>query len=266
MDLIAGTNAFITGGAGGIGLAIGQALLDCGARVAFADIDRAELDRAIPRLGNDAMPIELDVTDRDGWRAAREAAEARYGPIDVLVNNAGIGPDGHAFADMEPAAFDRTVAINLTGVFNGIRCFVPGMRERGRGHVVNTASMAGLTATARLGAYTATKFAVVGMSEVLRSELKDTGVGVSVLCPGLIASRLGETTRASGIERAPDMPAAHSAEAMDPRIAAQDVLRAICENRATIVTHGEYRPFVERRMQRILVAFDDVPDSKDRSF
>jgi len=258
MEKIAGTTAFITGGASGIGLAIASALIAEGARVMIADIDRAALDRAVASLGPNAASFRLDVRDRDGWAAARQAVEARFGQVDILVNNAGIGPDGHALADMDPASFDRVVAIKLTGTFNGVATFGAGMRGRGLGHIVNTASMAGLIASANLGAYTASKFAVVGLSEVLRAEMAPYGVGVSVLCPGLVRTNLGATTQAAGSDRV--HPAQQTADAgIAPAIVGALVIDAIRANAMHIVTHGDYRTHVEKRMRRVLAAFDGVP-------
>lgn len=258
MERIKGRTAFITGAASGIGLAIAQALAEQGARIVLADIDGDRLARLVERLGDNAMAVRLDVVDRQAWADAKQAVEVRFGPVDILVNNAGIGPDGRALADMDPASFDRLVAIKLTGTFNGIHCFAAGMRDRGDGHIVNTASMAGLITSARLGAYTASKFAVVGLSEVLRAEMADHGVGVSVLCPGLIATRLGETTEKAGSERIA-LRNSQAAEGLDAALVGPMVVAGIRANRAHIVTHGDYRSHVAARMARVLSAFDDVP-------
>jgi NAD(P)-dependent dehydrogenase (short-subunit alcohol dehydrogenase family) len=257
MRTIAGTTALVTGGASGIGLAIARALVREGARVAIADNQPDWLDAAAAELGDAAMAMPLDVTDRAGWSAAREAVEARFGPVDILVNNAGIGPDLNRLDEMAPDHFDRLIAIKVTGTYNGIHCIVPGMRTRGRGHVVNTASMAGLMASARLGAYTAAKFAVVGLSEVLRAELEPDGIGVSVLCPGLTATRLAETSARNSVQRArnPD----RGPQGIDPAVVGDLVVEGIRENHMHIVTHAEYRPLVEARMTRVLEAFDRVP-------
>jgi len=255
---IKGATAFVTGGASGIGLAIARALAGEGARVAIADIHADWLDAALGDASGPEIGTVLDVTDRAGWARARDQVEARLGPVDILVNNAGIGPDLNPLADMPPEHFDRLVAIKLTGTFNGIHTFVPGMRERRRGHVVNTASMAGLMASARLGAYTASKFAVVGLSEVLRAELEPHGVGVSVLCPGLTATRLAETSARAGVSKVSAGPSPARA-ALDPAIVGDLVVEGIRHNHLHIVTHGEYRPHVERRMARVLDAFDRVP-------
>jgi NAD(P)-dependent dehydrogenase (short-subunit alcohol dehydrogenase family) len=254
----AGATAFVTGGASGIGLAVVRALVREGARVAIADISEDWLADAVAELGEAVLAVPLDVTDREGWARARSLAEARFGPVDVLVNNAGIGADLKPLTDVSPGYFDRMIAIKLTGTFNGIHTFVPGMRERRRGHVVNTASMAGLIASARLGPYTAAKFGVVGLSEVLRAELEDHGVGVSVLCPGLIATRLGETSSRAGVDRA-EVENAIRGKGIDPAIVGELVVEGIRHNRSHIVTHAEYVDAVKRRMVPVFAAFDRVP-------
>ena len=258
MSPIAGSTAFVTGGASGIGLAIARALVAAGARVALADIDADALASAVVDLGESAMAIVLDVTDRAGWASAQTAVEIRFGPVDILINNAGIGPDLNTLDSMPPEVFDLMIAIKLTGTFNGIHTFVPGMKARGRGHVVNTASMAGLIASAKLGAYTAAKFAVVGLTEVLRAEMAGSGVSASVLCPGLVATNLGATTARAGVQRTRAGPSMSGG--IDPAIVGGLVIEALREDWLHIVTHGEYRRFVAERAERLFAAFDRVAD------
>lgn len=260
MQDIAGRAAFISGGASGIGLAIGRALAAAGAKVTLADIDQAELDRVVPTVPG-AFGVRLDVRDRVGWGAAKAAAEAANGPTHIAVNNAGIGPCQNPFADMDPEDFDRVIAINLTGVFNGISAFAADMRARGCGHIVNTASMAGLMANMNLGGYTAAKFAVVGISEVLRKELEPHGVGVSVLCPGLIQTRLGETSLALGNKPRERTVQSASAAGLEADFVGERVVAAILSNDLYILTHGEYRPIIAKRGEVLLEAFDRTPAS-----
>ena len=250
---IAGSVALVTGGASGLGLAIARALVREGARVAIADISADWLDEAVAELGGETLGIRLDVTDRTGWAAARDEVMARLGPVDILVNNAGIGPDLRPLAETDPAAFDRLIAIKLGGSFNGIHTFVPGMVSRGRGHVVNTASMAGLMASPRLGPYTTAKFGLVGMSEVLAAELSESGVGVSVLCPGLFATRLREKARRAGI--VPSEPLKSTGEGLDPAIVGDLVVEGIRGNHLHIVTHPDRDGPVRERMEKVLAAF-----------
>ncbi len=253
MEQISGAHAFITGAANGIGLAIADALVRRGAHVSMADIDQTALAKAAE--GPNRQAIALDVCDRAQWQAAKQAAEARFGSVDILINNAGIGPDGYQLADMQPEAFDRMIAIDLTSVFNGIHAFAAGMRERGRGHIVNTSSLAGLIGLAGVGAYAAAKFGVVGMSETLRRELAPHGVGVSVLCPGMVATQLRQTTLAAGSDVSPiilgEVP-----QGTDPAGVAEHVVSAICANVLYILPHTELRDGVSARHARIFSAFE----------
>jgi len=253
-----GKIALVTGAASGIGFAIARALAEEGSRVILADIDRDELGRAAAAIPG-AETIVLDVTNRDQWAIAGQ----RFGAIDILVNNAGIGPDGFPLADMDAESFDRIIRINLTGVFNGISTFAAAMRDRGSGHIVNTASMAGLTASARLGGYAAAKFAVVGMSEVLRAEMLPHGVGVSVLCPGYVPTRLAETTGKAGSAVPSTDLSSTTTTPLDAAIVGRLVVDAIRSGKPLVVTHGEYRGAVEARLENVLVAFDGVPASTD---
>ena len=255
---INGKTALITGAASGIGLAIAQALAAGGARVIMADIDRDELERSAALIAG-AEAIVLDVTDRDRWAVARE----RFGAVDILVNNAGIGPDGSALCDMDPESFDRIIRIDLVSVFNGISAFAAGMRDRGSGYIVNTASMAGLMASARIGGYTAAKFGVVGMTEVLRAEMEPHGVGVSVLCPGFVPTRLVETTVKAGSADASAQLSSASIKPLDAAVVGRLVVDAIRAGKPLIVTHGEYRGAVEARFNNVSAAFDGVPPSTD---
>ena len=262
MKLTDATHAFITGGASGIGLAIGDALAARGLAVTLADIDGDALAAVVAERGAKAAGriagIRLDVRDREGWARARAEAEARFGPVDILVNNAGLSPDGTAIADMSPEAWERHIGINLTGVFNGISIFGPAIRAGGRGHIVNTASMAGIAPMfehAGLGPYAAMKSAVVVLSEALRTEMAPHGVGVSVLCPGMVATNLNESSRKlSGLPPTGEVsilqqrgiPAAEVGEIVAAAIEANDLY---------IVTHKDRLPYVDARQSAIRAAF-----------
>ena len=254
MDLATARHAFITGGASGIGLAIGEALAARGVAVTLTDANAATLEQAMRDAGGRVHRIVHDVRDRAAWSKAKSEAEGRFGPVDILFNNAGIAPDGRQFADMEPASFDRVIAINLTGVFNGVATFGQALREAGRGHVVNTASMAGLVAThPGLGSYAASKYAVVAISEVLRAEMAPHGVGVSVLCPGMVTTNLADNTLAiGGVVRD---ASAMLPEGMAPAVVAEIVLEGIAADAAYIVTHPDRWESVEARFERIRAAF-----------
>jgi NAD(P)-dependent dehydrogenase (short-subunit alcohol dehydrogenase family) len=256
LERIEGRTALVTGGASGIGLAISEALVAAGARVALVDWDVAALERESARLGDATVAHRLDVTDRAGWAQVARSVEETFGPVEILVNNAGIAPDLNELADMPPETFDRLVGIKLTGTFNGIHTFAAGMRDRGDGHIVNTASMAGLMASAYLGAYTASKFAVVGLSEVLRAELESHGVGVSVLCPGMVHTNLAANSPTEN-ERA-EMPSGMES-GIDPALVGAQVVEAIRANELYIITHGEYGHIVAARAARLQRAFDAAP-------
>lgn len=198
MKDLAGKVAFITGAAGGIGLGIARACAHAGMKVVLADIDEVVLQQSAADLiarGAEATAFPLDVTDRDGWARAREAVSSSVGPVQLLVNNAGVSTLGMRVEEIGPELWDRVIAINLTGVYNGVHYLLDGMRDAGGGHIVNMSSAAGLFGAALLAPYAATKFAVVGLLEVLQAELAEHGIGVSVVCPGGVRSRLWRTSR-----------------------------------------------------------------------
>lgn len=255
MDLSQAKHAFITGGASGIGLGIADALADLGIGVTIADVDRETLDAVVASRGGKLRGQLLDTRDRAGWASAKAEAEAALGPVDILVNNAGIGPNGRNFADMDPESYDRIIAINLTGVFNGVSAFAADMRDRGRGHIVNTSSLAGLTmGFPGVGAYSVSKFGVVAMSECLRVEMAPHGVGVSVLCPGLVTTNLPLNTAKLGgelREGGGSMPESGVTTAD----VAKRVLAAMAGNELYIITHPEVLPAVEKRHEGICAAF-----------
>ncbi len=190
LDDIAGRTAFITGGAQGIGLGIARALAAAGAKVVIADINADALAVAEHELAaaTTVMAVTLDVRDRDAYGAVADRVEAELGPVSLLFNNAGVA--GSTTPDrMSYQTWDWVIGINLHGVYNGIQTFVPRMIERGDGgYVVNTASGAGLVVASSGFLYATSKFGVVGLSEALHGELSRYHIGVSVLCPGPVAT------------------------------------------------------------------------------
>lgn len=187
---LAGNVVAITGGARGIGLATARALARAGAKVAIGDLDRELAEREAERLGTDAFGGGLDVTDRESFSAFLAATEERLGPLDALINNAGIMILGR-FWEEEDAVARRMVDINLHGVILGMKLALPGMLARGRGHIVNIASQAGKAGIPGGATYSATKHAVVGLSEAVRGELRDTPIEISCVMPAPVNTELG---------------------------------------------------------------------------
>ncbi len=180
-----GKVAIITGGASGIGAAIGRALARQGAHVVLADRQLALAETVARSIGDRATAASLDVRDLPAWRALVDATVEAHGQIDLLFNNAGIGVGGPA-SDFSAADWDDVIDVNVRGVTNGIVAVYPLMVKQRSGHIVNTASMAGLVPGAGEASYVAAKHAVVGLTKALRVEAKMHGVHVSALCPGAI--------------------------------------------------------------------------------
>lgn len=279
MKDVAGKVAFITGGSSGIGLGQAHAFHEAGMKVVIGYIRDDQVGPALEgfKTGKDRIhAIKVNVVDREAMKAAADEIEGRFGKIHLLSNNAGIGPLTPLLAT-EPKDFDQTIAINLTGVYNGIHEFVPRIRKHGEGgHVVTTSSMSGILPTegGGAGAYTASKFAVTGMMEILRSELDaaKANIGASVYCPGLVATNIFELEKnvsAAFNEKGkagPDDAAANTARirqiigaGMDPLEAARIVLAGIRNNDLFILSHPEFGPGLQERMEALLAS---VPDTK----
>ncbi len=187
---VSGKVVAITGGARGIGKATAAALARRGARVSIGDLDAALAEQAAKEIGGGAVAFELNVTDRDSFESFLDRTEEALGPLDVLINNAGIMPIG-PFVDEDDATARRMVDINLHGVIFGCKLALARMLPRNSGHIVNIASQAGKAGLPGGATYCATKHAVVGLSEAIRGELRDTGIEVSCVMPAVVNTELG---------------------------------------------------------------------------
>jgi NAD(P)-dependent dehydrogenase (short-subunit alcohol dehydrogenase family) len=187
---LAGKIVAITGGARGIGRATASALIAQGARVAIGDIDGPLVEQVAAELGSGTLGLPLDVTDRASFQAFLIEVEARMGPLDALVNNAGIMPVGPFVAETDATA-DRLIDVNLGGVIIGSKLALERFLPRGRGHLVNIASVAGKGGFPGGATYCATKHAVVGLSEAIRAEVRSTDIDVSIVMPVVVNTELG---------------------------------------------------------------------------
>lgn len=189
--------SIVTGGASGIGLAIARRLVDRGSRVIVADLDADKAQRAAADLGTLATAATVDVGDAAAVRDLVEEAVARHGRLDLMVNNAGVAVGG-LHEQLDQTQWDLALRVNLGGVINGINAAYPVMRAQRAGHLLNTASLAGLVPAPAMLPYTTTKHAVVGLSTALRAEAAAVGVHVSVLCPGFVDTPLLDNIHTGG--------------------------------------------------------------------
>ncbi len=253
--------AVVTGGASGIGRALAEALAVTGVGIVVAD-RQAELAEqvafGIRARGGAARAAELDVRDLDCFRKIVQDAFAESGRLDYLFNNAGIVVSGE-IGGYEPADWDDVIDVNLRGVTHGVLAAYPLMIEQGFGHIVNTASMAGLMSSPAMGGYTVTKHAVVALSRVLRIEARRHGVRVSVLCPGVIRTPILEGGHYGRLKLAPALIAGffERLRPMDPALFARRALRAVERNRGIIIEPPWWRLFwyIDRLSPRLADKF-----------
>ena len=194
---LSGKVVAITGGARGIGKATATALTRRGARVAIGDLDLEVADRTAAEIGGETVALPLNVTDRESFASFVDQVEERLGPLDVLINNAGIMPVG-LFMDENDASAKRMIDINLHGVIFGTKLALERMLPRNSGHIVNIASQAGKAGVPGVATYSATKHAVVGLTEAVEAELTDTGIAFSVVMPAVVNTELGSGIDDSG--------------------------------------------------------------------
>jgi NAD(P)-dependent dehydrogenase (short-subunit alcohol dehydrogenase family) len=275
MREVAGKTAFVTGGASGIGLGIARTLARAGVKVAIADVRPEALRAAAASLakeGLSALTVELDVSRRPAWPAAADRVERELGTVQILCSNAGINFIG-ATQEATYEDWDFALQVNVGGAISAVKTFVPRMIAKGsEGHVVVTSSVSGLFTGPGAGVYVTTKFALVGLAEALRADLKPKGIGVSVLCPGPVKSELFESTLAV---RPRALAATGSVPIVPPGVAREHtpifttaptgedigrhVLDGIRRDELYILTHPEIRPVLEARAKALLAALPDEP-------
>jgi NAD(P)-dependent dehydrogenase (short-subunit alcohol dehydrogenase family) len=263
-----GKLVLVTGAGSGIGRETALLCARRGASLAICDVDEAgleETEREAQRLGCDVLSQRVDVGERSQMQAFAAAVHERAAAVDLLVNNAGVGL-GAGFLETPLEDWDWILPINVMGVVHGCHMFVPAMIERGRGgHVVNLSSAAGFFANPALAAYTATKFAVLGLSEALRTELRPAGIGVTAVCPGLINTPITRNSRMHGSTEAQRerLVRLYQRRNYGPDRVAQRILYAVHRNRAVMPVTAEawatwwlvrFAPSLARSLARVIDA------------
>lgn len=275
MQDLAGKVAFVTGAASGIGLGIAEALAQAGVKVMMADIEQDALDAQVARLAAtnaDVAGVRADVSLKAELQRAADATIERFGKVHILVNNAGVGGGG-GYGEWSDASWEWVIGVNLMSVVWGIEIFGPLMESHGEGgHIVSTASMAGLVAAVAPG-YNVTKYGVVALSEGLRPTLATKGIGVSVLCPGFIRTRIMESARAIperlvGQIALPDPTALPNEFAVmatqaiqngiDPLYVGELVVEGIEGDWPYIFTDNDFEGGVDLRFAAIKAGFDKI--------
>jgi NAD(P)-dependent dehydrogenase (short-subunit alcohol dehydrogenase family) len=271
MDTIEDKVAVVTGAASGIGRALAGRFGAEGAKVVLADVEVEALEKAaaeVEAAGAEVLAVPTDVSDRAAVEALRDAAVERFGTVHVVCNNAGVASGGTLWTSTEQD-WDWVLGVNLMGVVHGVQAFTPVLIEQGEGHIVNTASVAGMLAPPFMAIYNATKHAVVALSESLHAELAllGPGVGVSVLCPGWVNTRIHESDRNRPEEgTGPTQEQVDATfgvdfkevvgglikEGLDPDDVAGLVLDAVLARRFYVFTHPDWTPLLEERFRRIV--------------
>jgi NAD(P)-dependent dehydrogenase (short-subunit alcohol dehydrogenase family) len=276
MDTFQGKVAVVTGAASGIGRALARRFATDGARVVLADIERDPLGEATEELsdmGAEVLAVPTDVSDGAAVDSLRDAVLDRFGAAHILCNNAGVSTGGPIW-EATTADWEWMLGVNLWGVIHGVRAFTPALIAQGEGHIVNTASVAGLVTMPFIGLYNVTKHGVVALSENLYRELAmlAPGVGVSVLCPGWVNTRIHESDRnrpgdAEGTGIDPglesgmrEMMAKVIASGLEPDAVAGLVAQAILEPRFYVLTHPHWAPLLKDRFDRIVEGTDPSTD------
>lgn len=271
MKDVKGKVAFITGGASGMGLGMARAFAAAGMKVMIADIEQNALQRAVDELkakGHDAAGVQVDVSSLEAVQAAAKKTIETFGKVHVLVNNAGIAVGGKC--ESAPMRnWQWVMDVNVWGVVNGLQVFVPLILSHGEGgHVVNTASMAGMYGLRGTGPYNASKYAVVGISETMMAEHRKTGLGVSVLCPGIVNTNIGASARNRPDQYGGSAPDEKEkmledlSHGLDPDVVGYLVLEAIQEDQPYIFTDPALQELIEIRTRRVLAGYEWARNSK----
>lgn len=263
-----GKVAVITGGASGIGFATARCLAGEGMKLVLADIEQSALDRAVAELsasGANVLGVETDVGELAQVEALADVTFSQFGAAHVLFNNAGVAVFGPVH-EMTHEDWEWILKVDLWGVIHGVETFLPRMIDQGEGgHIVNTASFAGLVANQGLSVYCVAKYGVVALSECLARDVREYDIGSSVLCPMVVATNINQSARNRPDELggpARDLDVSEEQEKkMRGRVlpvegVAEKVVKAIRNNELYIVTHEESREFIRRRFERIDKAFD----------
>ncbi len=262
--------AVVTGGASGIGLAMAERFAKAGMKIALVDIEAdalAKTAKALESSGAEVLAERIDVSDAAEMERLREAVLSRFGAVHLVCNNAGVAAGGATW-ELTLADWEFTMGPNLWGVIHGVRVFAPLLVDQNEGHIVNTASMAGLVSAPGMAPYNVTKYGVVALSETLYADLAEAGseVGVSVLCPGFVRSQIWNSDRnrpehlRNPVEASAGTESTERREmlrkiienAMPAEQIAERVLEAVLAKRLYILTHESTLPVVERRMRHIL--------------
>jgi NAD(P)-dependent dehydrogenase (short-subunit alcohol dehydrogenase family) len=270
MQQLEGKTAIVTGAASGIGLGMARTFAREGMAIVLCDIRGDRLDAALAEvrgLGAKAIAVVTDVSDRASLREASEAAVLQFGELHVACNNAGVTIHGRSVAELTPREWEWNIGVNLYGVIHGLEIFLPLIRRHGgEGHIVNTASIGGfqIGEYRRSGSYGAMKFAVVALSESIAYDLKDSPIGVSVLAPAAVKTRIytsGENRpeRFGGPYREPGNDAFQSEldHGLEPDVVGERVVRAIRHNEFYVFTHIHTKDWLLARHQKIIAAFDE---------
>ncbi len=274
---VKGKTAVISGGAEGIGLSLAKTFGGLGMNIVITDIEAAPLaaaESALSEAGVDVLAIEMDVALREDWARTAEAATARFGDIHMLVNNAGVGGGMGALGNLDESGWRWAIDVNLMGVVYGADTFVPLMKAHGGdAWLINVASMAGMAGVPLAGSYTATKAAVVALTEAWAAELAASNVRVSVLAPAFVKTRIHQSHRNRQARYAPTvMPGPEVMEmakgstmavenGIDPAMLSARVLEALEAGETYIFTHPKYRSVTDARYGAITGAFESAAAS-----